>query len=165
MADKMEPLTEEQQKHFSKAVGDARVKEREKAKAEFEAQAAKDKETADQAALVEGKKWQVLYEKASAATTALEARIKTLEPLEKQVQKYEEDAKSSLKDRIKELGEAAKTAVDGLPKGMAATTKLAWLSKNVKLFQPKGSGMGTPIRPGGKTKAGVTEPYTLPKTF
>lgn len=130
-------FTEEQQKLIDKLVGDARVKARAKAKTDHAAQAAKDKETADQAALVAQKEWQKLAE-------THEARVKELEPFEARAKEYEEMTKDMLKKRVKALGDSAKTAVSGLPKGMTASEKLAWLNKNESLFEKPGDGVGTP---------------------
>jgi len=142
-------FTEEQQAHINKLVGDARVKAREKAEADATAQAAKDKATADQAALVAQQEWKKLAEQHK-------ARVDELEPLTKQVEGYEELVRGLLKDAVEKLGERAKTAIDGLPKSMTAIEKLNWLHKNEELFQADGpTGIGTPgklSKPPGKKK-------------
>jgi len=145
----------EQQAFVDKLVGDARVKAREKADADNMARAAKDKEVADQAALVAQQQWKTLAEQR-------EVRVKTLEPLEKQVEAYDELIKGMLKDAVEGLGDAAKTAVDGLPKSMTAIEKLNWLGKNQGLFQAAGasSGVGTPGRP-GRTATDQKKPTEL----
>lgn len=151
MADKIE-FTDEQQAHIDKLVGKARAEGRGKATADHEAQVAKDKETADAAALVTEKKWQELAEKT-------QARVKELEPLEAQAKAYEEMVEGMLKDKVKSLGETAKKAVKNLPKGMTAIERLNWLNKNVKLFQDKGDGVGTT-----KPTTGTSKPKSKSKS-
>ena len=148
------------QEELNKLVGDARVKAREKAEADAKAQAAKDKDEADQAALVAQQQWKTLAEQHG-------ARVKELEPLVKQVEGYEELVKGLLKDAVEALGDSAKTAVNGLPKSMTALEKLTWLHQNPGLFQVSGrpSRVGTPA--GAETtaqEAGI-EGYTLPYSF
>ena len=141
-------FTDDQQKYVDKLIGDARVKAREKAQADALAQATKDKETANQAAMVAKQEWQALAEQHK-------TRVDELEPLVKQVEGYEELVKGMLKDTIETLGEKAKNAVAGLPKSMTAIEKLNWLHKNEALFQETGGGVGTPgklTRPPTKTK-------------
>lgn len=129
-----------QQALVDKLVGDARVKARETAQAEATARTAKEKEAADQATLVAEKKWQELAQKH-------EARATELEPYEAEAKAYRELVTGMLKDRVKELGEAAKIAVKGLPESLTDLDKLAWLNTNAKLFEAAGDGVGTPRRP------------------
>ena len=129
----------EQQALVDKLVGDARIKAREKAQTDAMAQAAKDKDAAEQASLAAKQQWQALAEQHK-------ARVDELEPLVKQIEGYEELVTGLLEDTIEELGDAAKTAIDGLPTGMTAIDKLNWLHKNEGLFQPTGGGVGTPGR-------------------
>ena len=82
----MDPLNEEQQAHVDKLIGEARTKAREQAKADSTTRIAKDKEVADQAALVANNEWKTLAEKH-------QARATELEPLLKQVEAYEEMTK------------------------------------------------------------------------
>lgn len=150
MADKMEKLTEEQQKVIDKAAGVARIEGRaqgyEKAKLEFEAKTAKDKEATDQAALKAEKKWQDLFE-------AEEAKNKELEPLLEKVKGYEEMVAKQLTTALEGLPEAAQKAVKALPESMDATAKLAWIAASKELFQPKGDGVGT-TKPAKKDQSG-----------
>lgn len=133
-----------------KLVGEARVKAREKAEAEFAAKATKEKEAAVEAALVAEKKWQELAGKH-------EARVKELEPYEAKAKAFDEWAEGTLKDKVKTLGEAAQKAVKALPESMSAIDKLNWLNQNEELFQEAGDGVGTPkrpkLKPGGKLSA------------
>jgi len=132
-------FSEEQQAFVDDLVGKARVKAREKAEAEFTVQTAKDKDAAEQAALVAEKKWQELAQKH-------EARVKELEPFEASAKAYNELVENMLKDKIKTLSEAGKKAITALPDSMTASEKLAWLSANEELFQATGDGVGTPAR-------------------
>lgn len=140
MADEIK-FDEVQQAFVDKLVGEARVKARELAKAEFDKDAAKAKDTTDKAALAAQQQWQTLAQQH-------EARAKQLEPLEAQVKVYEEMVADMLKAEVKRLGDAAKKAIDALPAGMTAVEKLDWLNKNEGLFQvATGQGVGTPGRP------------------
>lgn len=136
----MEKLTDEQQAFVDDLVGKARTKAREKAQADATAQVAKDREAAEQAALVTNKQWQELAQKH-------EARVKELEPFEASAKEYTKLVEGMLEDRIEALGEAAEKAVKALPGSMTATDKLAWLKENEELFQVAGDGVGTPGRP------------------
>jgi hypothetical protein len=96
--------------------------------AEKAAQAAAD------ATLVEQKKWQELAD-------SRQARIAELEPLEASIQSYRDTITELLDSRVTELGEKAKTAIDGLPEEMDALAKLRWLNDNAALFEQRA---GTP---------------------
>lgn len=141
---------EAQQVLVDKLVGEARTKARDKAQVDAEAKTTKDREAAEQAALVAEKKWQELASKH-------EARVKELEPFEASAKKYDKLVEGMLKDRLKALGEAAEKAVKALPDSMTAADKLTWLNENPELFQAAGDGVGTPgrtqLKPGGKTKS------------
>lgn len=139
--DQKPTFSAEQQAFIDKLVGNARIKAREGAKKEHETALARAKEADAEAALVAEKKWRELAEK-------YEARVKGLEPLEAQAKAYEELIEGMLKDRIKELGDAAKKVVGGLPESMVAVEKLKWLNDNADLFSEPGDGVGTP----GRTK-------------
>jgi len=127
------------QEELNKLAGTVRDEGRKKGYADAKAEAAKDKEAAEQAALEAQQQWKTLAEQRG-------ARVTELEPLVKQVEGYEELIKGLLKDAVEALGDAAKTAVNGLPKSMTAIEKLDWLHKNEGLFQPTGGGVGTPNR-------------------
>ena len=129
------------QDEVNKLVGDARVKARAKAESDASDKAAKDRETAEQAALVAKQEWQTLADQRK-------ERISELEPLEAQVKAYEDLVAGMLKDQVKEHGEAAQKAVGALPESMTAIEKLAWLNKNIDLFKATtGGGVGTPSIP------------------
>ncbi len=130
-------FTKEQQEFVDKQIGVARMQASAVAKSEFDAAQAKAKENAEKAALAADQKWQELAGKH-------EARVTELEPLQAQVETYKKLVGKMLRDRVKELGDAAKQAVDGLPDGMTALDKLAWLTKNEGLFKSTGDGVGTP---------------------
>ena len=151
MADKV-TFTDEQQAFVDDLVGKARTKARDKAQADATAQTTKDREAAEQAALVAEKKWQEL-------ATKHEARVKQLEPFEASAKKYDELILDMLKKKIEAFGEAAKKAVEALPKSMLVVDRLAWLDANEELFQVAGDGVGTPGRskakPGKKTAKDV----------
>jgi len=131
-------FTAQQQAVIDKLIGDARVKAREKAGEEAAASLQKTAADAELASMAAEKKWQELAAKH-------EARVKELEPLEVQAKAYTELISGMLKDKIKSLGEAAKTAVAALPSGLSDADKLAWVSKNEGLFTTS-SGVGTPKR-------------------
>lgn len=129
-----------QQEFINKLVGDARIKSRAKAEAEFKAQQSKATEEAERANLAAKDEWQKL-------SATHEARVKELEPLVDQVKAYGELVAGMLKDRVKELGDNAKKAVDALPESMSAIERLAWLNKNDELFQEDSEtnrALGTP---------------------
>ncbi len=143
MADEVK-FDEAQQALVDKLVGEARVKARDKAQAEFADKTTKEQEDAEQAALVASKEWQKLAEKHG-------ARVKELEPFETKAQEFDKLVAGMLKDKVKALGDAAQKAVKALPEAMTAADKLNWLSQNEELFQA-GDGVGTPGRP--RTKSG-----------
>lgn len=120
----MDPLTEDQQVHVDKLIGDARSKAREKAKADAEDLIAKERETAMSVA-----------KQARQELDALNVS-KTAE--------LEEMAASMLEDAVKQVGSKAKTAIEALPSTMVAIEKLKWLRVNRELFQAQGDGVGTP---------------------
>jgi len=130
-------FTEEQQALVDKLIGDARVKAREKAQADQSTTLAKEKDTAEKAALAASQKWQELAE-------MHQARVAELEPFEAQAKAYGELIAGMLKDRLKELGSEATKAVGSLPDAMTMIEKLAWLNQNAGLFQAAGDGVGTP---------------------
>ena len=135
-------FTDEQQKLVNKRIGEARVKAREKAEADFKAQQAIDTEAAEQAGLVAKQEWQKL-------ATKHEARVKELEPLEAQLKAHQETVAELLKDRVKALGDAAKQAVGALPKALGPLEKLKWLTANEGLFketQAPAAALGTPAK-------------------
>ena len=129
-------FTKEQQELVNKLVGEARVKAGELAKTQHEAAQVKAKEDSEKAALAANQEWQALAKKH-------EARATELEPLQAQVETYQKLVGKMLRDKVKDLGDAAKKAIDGLPEGMSALEKLGWLTKNEGLFQA-GDGVGTP---------------------
>lgn len=130
-------FSKEQQEFVDKLVGEARVKASKVAKAQHEADQVKAKEDSEKAALAADQKWQELAAKH-------EARATELEPLQAQVATYEKLIAKMLQARIKDLGDDAKKAVEGLPESLSLLEKLGWLSKNEGLFQARGDGVGTP---------------------
>lgn len=131
---------QEQEKKFTQADLDAIIQKRLARAEEKQKEAIQAASTlAEQETLAAEKKWQEL-------AGVHEARVKTLEPLEAQVKVYQEMVGGMLKDRVKALGDAAKTAVAGLPKSMSALEKLNWLSKNEGLFEAGTSRIGTPAK-------------------
>jgi len=128
-----------QQALVDKLVGDARVKAREKAQAEFTTKADDAKRQAEETALIAQKEWQKLAAKH-------EARVKALEPLEAQAKAYGELVAGMLKAKVKELGDDAKKAIGAFPEALTAIEKLTWLNQNEGLFQAPSDGVGTPAR-------------------
>lgn len=96
--------------------------------------AEKAAQVAEEAQLADRQEWQELANKR-------QARIAELEPLESSVQSYRDTMTEMLDARVAELGERAKTAIDGLPEGMDALAKLRWLNSNATLFAQRA---GTP---------------------
>ncbi len=128
------------QDELNKFIGEARIKAREQAKAEFEALAAKTTEEAEKQKLAAEAKWQELAQRH-------EGRVRELEPLQAEAEAYRKLIGTMLADRIKALGETAKTAVAALPGTMSDLEKLEWLGKNEGLFKAEpGDGVGTPRR-------------------
>ena len=139
----MEPLDEEQQAHVDKLIGDARTKARDKATVKAQEQIAKERDTVESAAMVARQEMQTLSE---TRLTALEKVVAGV-----------------LEDTVKRLGEAAVSAVEGLPKSMSAGDKLDWLRQNEKLFQLAGDGVGTPSHDNTGPKKPRTEPGEICK--
>lgn len=141
-------FTKEQQELVDKRIGVARMKARDIAKAEFQAEADKAKETQEQAQLAAKEEWEKLAQ-------THKARADALEPLVGQMEKFNALIEGMLKDKIKELGDKAKAAVEALPEAMDALSKLEWLNKNVTLFQTEPvKPVGTPKRPDKKEEKG-----------
>ena len=125
------------QEELNKLVGEARVKARELAKSEMEAVYKKEKEVETSKSLKEAAEWETLAK-------SLEVRVGELEPLTAQVEGFNKLVEKMLAERIKSLGEGAKTAVGALPETMTPMQKLDWLTANAELFQMQGDGVGTP---------------------
>mgnify|MGYP001083276527 CR=1 FL=1 len=134
-------FSEEQQELVDKLVGSARVKAREQAQAEIE----KAKEAAVEVALKEQGEWRTLAEKA-------QAKLEELEGAAERAEVYEGVIADMLESRVKELGEEAQAALDGL--SLSAIEKLNWLNRNEGLFKVQSDGVGTPQR----TQERGTEP-------
>lgn len=130
-------FTEEQQAFVDELVGKARVKAREKAEAEFTAQANTSAAEAEEARLKAEKQWETLAANA-------QAKVKELEPYQAEAVAYRELISGMLKDKVKALGDDAKKAVAGL--NMSDLDKLNWLNANENIFRPVGDGVGTPHR-------------------
>lgn len=120
-------FTDEQQKLIDKRIGEARVKSREQAKADFETALAKEREEAEQATLQANQEWKELAEKR-------QARILELEPLEDNATKYQEVISKMLEEKLEKLGDTAKQAVEALPGDLDTLEILSWLNANEKLF-------------------------------
>ena len=143
-------FTPEQQKLFDKRIGEARVKARELAKAEFE-QAAKDA-TAD----AERKELAASAEFEKLAQMHAD-RVVELEPYEVEAKAYRELITKMLKDQVSVLGDAAKTAVKALPESLTDIDKLNWLNANQELFEASARRVGTPAKR-KKPKTGKLSP-------
>lgn len=131
----------EDQKQIDKLIGNARVKARELAKADFEKAAQVASEASAQEKLEAEKEWQKLADMHS-------SRVTELEPFETEAKAYRELITGMLKDRIKTLGDAAKKAVGALPEGLSDLDKWNWLKANQELFVTEGPAgrVGTPAR-------------------
>lgn len=134
---------EAQQALVNRLIGEARVKAREQAVKDQEAKTLKEKEEAERARLGKEQEYQTLSEQQA-------AKLLELEPLGEQVKAYQAVVEESLKDLLKELGDEAKKAVDGLPEGMDILAKFQWLSKNRGLFVKETTTGGTPSRKASK---------------
>lgn len=143
-------FTAEQQALIDKHIGEARVKSREQAKADFEAVLAKEREAAAEAALQAKQEWKELAEKR-------QARILELEPLEANTTKYQEMVSKMLEEKLEALGDAAKKAVEALPGNLDTLEILAWLNANEKLFT-------TDADPTNRERGSSTRRRTDPKT-
>lgn len=132
-------FTEEQQELVNKRIAEAKHKERQKVKDEMATSQAQLKEQAEREKLAADGKWQELV-------ATHEARISELEPFQAQAEAYQSLIEDMLKSKIKDLGDAAKTAIAGLPESLSALDKLNWLNKNAELFTTPGGSVGTPAR-------------------
>jgi len=134
------------------------VKAREKAQADFQTQAQAKATEDEKVKLAESQQFKTLAEK-------LQAQVNETTPRLERLTAYQEAVKELLKERVKELGDAAKTAVDNLPGEPDELAKLQWLTKNAGLFQgtTTGGGVGTPRGPKvDKTKQGKGIPQGTP---
>ncbi len=90
--------------------------------------------------------------------------MQELEPIKEMVGVYLEFVDTILEGRVKELGDAAKSAVEGLPESMTSMDKLTWLNANLQMFQgSSGAGIGTPSRQEDKLTPGKTDPGEISK--
>lgn len=140
--DEMEKFSDEQQEFFNKRMGEARVKARELAKADFEEAAKAATEKAAQEKLQAEKEWQKL-------ATMHSDRVKELEPFEVEAMAYRAMVADLLKDRVKELGDKAKVAIKALPESLSDLEKLNWLNKVASegaFATEETSRVGTPAR-------------------
>jgi len=124
-------FTKEQQAFIDKLMDKARIGAREKAQTDAAEAAKVAKDAAEKAKLEADAQWQKL-------AARHETRVKELEPFEAQAKAYVDLIDSMLKDKIKELGDAAKKAVAGLPESLTAIEKLVWLNQNEDLFKEAG---------------------------
>ena len=141
-------FTAEEQKFIDKLVGSARVKSREQAKADFEAQSKEAQSEAERTRLATENEWKKLAE-------MHEGRVRELEPYETEAKAYRELIEGMLKDKVKVLGDAAKKAVAGLPESLSALERLSWLNQNEGLFAVESTPkVGTPI---ARSKSALTD--------
>lgn len=143
-------FSEEQQAFLDKRIGQARIKAREKAEADFRAAEGKAASVAEQAKLETDKNWEKLLELHA-------ARVKELEPFEAEAKAYRKWVTHGLQDAVKRLGEAAKTAVAALPESMSDLDKLTWLNANEALFAEVTSKVGTPAGKRKRSKKNVAD--------
>lgn len=149
-------FTDEQQAFIDKLVGKTRIGAREKAQTDAADAAKKAADVASQAQLAADKKWQQLSERH-------EARVKELEPFEAQAKAYTDLIDKMLKAKVKELGDAAKKAVQALPEALSPADKLSWLAANEGLFKEEARPVGSPKLRTKPSKAG-TEAADVAKT-
>jgi small-conductance mechanosensitive channel len=96
-------FTAEQQALVDQKIGEARTKEREKAKGELEAETAKAKKKADEEALKDKQEWQKLAEQRQTEIDDLTKAKTELEPFKDQAEKYKKALDSILAAQKKEL--------------------------------------------------------------
>jgi len=139
-------FTDDQQAFIDKLVGKTRIETREKATAEAMAARRVEADKAAQEQLAAAEEWKKLAE-------MHEGRVRELEPFEIEAKAYRELVTTMLKDRIKELGDVAKKAVEALP--LTDLEKLNWLNKNRALFATESTPkVGTPI---SRSKSALTD--------
>jgi len=147
---------EGQQAIFDKAIGKAKAAIQKQAKADYEskvaadqAKADKDKEAADLIAKGD-------FDKALKLSTDEVATLTTSQEADRaQLKAYGDKVTSLLSNRIKELGEEAQKAIDGLPGDLDALTKLTWIDENAGLFATKQPPKGPPTKKGRASGAEV----------
>jgi hypothetical protein len=147
-------FTNEQQELVNRLVGEARVKAREKAVEDYKIEAEKLAKDAEHEKLIEEEKFKELAE-------TFEAKVRELEPFKAQAERFDSVIEVMLEKRFKELGEAAKKAVEMLDNPLA---KLEWLEANASLFTAKNDSIGTPIAPKGakdENKNKITKTFYL----
>ena len=96
-------FTTEQQALVDLKIGEARTKEREKAKAELEAETAKAKKKADEEALKDKQEWQKLAEQRQTEIDDLTKQKTELEPFKDQAEKYKKALDNILAAQKKDL--------------------------------------------------------------
>ena len=133
-------FTEEQQAFINKLLGKTRIEAREKANKDAGTAQVKATEEAERVRMAAEEEWKKLAQHH-------EARVVELEPFEAEAKVYRELVEGMLKDRVKELGEAAKVAIKALPASLSDLEKLNWLNQNQALFGVEGtSRVGTPAK-------------------
>jgi DNA repair exonuclease SbcCD ATPase subunit len=143
MGDEVE-FSEEQQALVDKLVGQARMKARDQAKEEFEAEMERLKNQKLQQDLEESQEWERLAKER-------QSEIEKLSSAAERVEAYEDVIGALLKDKLTALGDKAKRLVDALPGGLTDYDKLKWLTDNAELFEEAGV-PGTPMK--GARKSG-----------
>lgn len=121
-------FTAEQQALVDQKIGEARTKEREKAKAELEAESAKAKKKAEEDALKDKQEWQTLAEKRQADLDELTKQKAELEPFKGQAEKYKKALDDILAAQKKDL---PKHIVE-LLEPMDPVDAMAYITKHAK---------------------------------
>lgn len=133
-------FNEAQQAYLNKLLGKTRIEAREKATKDAEAAQAKATEEAERVQMAAEEEWKKLAQHH-------EGRVAELEPFEAEAKVYRELVEGMLKDRVKELGDAAKVAIKALPASLSDLEKFNWLNQNQALFGDEGtSRVGTPAK-------------------
>lgn len=96
-------FTAEQQALVDLKIGEARTKEREKAKAELEAESAKARKKAEQDALKDKEEWKTLAEQRQTDLDELTKQKIELEPFKQQAEKYKQALENILAEQKKNL--------------------------------------------------------------
>lgn len=121
-------FTAEQQILVDRLVGDARKKEREKAKSEAAAEADREKKKADEEALAKNQEWKTLADTRAEELTTLTKERDDLLEVQKQAEKYKTTLNTMLAETKKSL---PKHLIELLDK-MDPVEALEYIAKNAK---------------------------------
>ena len=139
-------FTPEQQALVDQQIGEARTKEREKAKAELDAETAKAKKKADEAALKDKEEWKTLADQRQADIDELTKQKTELEPFKQQAEKYKKALDDILAAQKKKLPKHILTLIEKLD----PVDAMAYITENAEALGAKPETYGE--TPEGKEK-------------